>query len=146
MFLATRMGEFHEFTANALPRNPEWFSLAICWIKAVVSEASLGRPPRLWDLNHQKQPEALAMSRIVVGRAASNEDELGTSGTWSRLDNKKTCRNAGFQLLSEVSWVGLELTDLCVRGAARHASQRCFQVRRKTWPQVPQAVIGSGDR
>ena len=30
------------------------FSLAICWIKAMVSDAILGRPPRLRDLNFQE--------------------------------------------------------------------------------------------
>ena len=29
------------------------FSLAICWVNAVVSEATPGRPPQLWDLNLQ---------------------------------------------------------------------------------------------
>ena len=40
--------EFHDFATDAL-RAPEAILPAICWIKAMVSQATLGRPPRLWD-------------------------------------------------------------------------------------------------
>ena len=42
--------EFHEVTTDALHRL---LFPAICWIKAMASWATQGRPPRLRDLNPQ---------------------------------------------------------------------------------------------
>ena len=42
------------------------FSLAICWIRAMVSEATLGRPPRLRDLNLQNSRKPWRCQRRSV--------------------------------------------------------------------------------
>ena len=71
--LGTRMPSF--MSSPRMRSAPQrQFSFGICWIKATVSDAARGRPPRLRDLNHQNSRKPW---RWAAEEAIGLEDEEG---------------------------------------------------------------------
>ena len=74
------------------------FSCAICWMRAIVSAASLGRPPRLRDLNFQNNRKLWrCQPRRVAGLKISRDSFQFLTRRARRTSQRRSdCEKAGF--------------------------------------------------